>query len=275
MVRRKPARKKLLWTSGRLLFWAVVIAVLVYLTLPTVVVIMASFNPTAILSFPPEGLSLHWYQNMIERSEFQRGFFNSVYTTSLASLAAAIIGIAAAIIIERANLPGAGLLAVVLLSPLMVPGVVTGLGLLLFAAWSGLMASREILVLGHIILIIPFVLRSVWVSLQNIDTSLEKAAASLGANPAKVLFHVTLPMLQPGIFAGLLFAIIISFNEFVASVFISARTTEILPVAIYTYVRNFTDPTVAAVSTAFIVSTTLILLVVDRIAGISKILQIK
>ena len=105
------------------------------------------------------------------------------------------------------------------------------------------------MIAAHVVLVLPFVIRSVMVSVANLDPMLERAAESLGARPWRVFWRVTLPLLRPGLFAALLFAVIVSVNEFVVSLFISTRVTEILPVAMFTYVVNYTDPTMAAVST--------------------------
>ena len=117
---------------------------------------------------------------------------------------------------------------------------------------------------AHVALVLPFVVRSVWVSVRNLDPTLERAAASLGATPWRAFRRVTLPLLRPGLLAAVLFAVIVSLNEFVVSLFISTRLTEILPVAMFSYVVNYTDPTIAALSTLFIVGTFLIVWLADR-----------
>ena len=109
----------------------------------------------------------------------------------------------------------------------------------------------------------------------NLDAALERAAASLGASPWRVFRRVTLPLLRPGLFAALLFALIVSSNEFVVSLFISTRVTEILPVAMFTYVVNYTDPTMAAVSVLFIAATFAVVVVADRALNLSRIFQIE
>ena len=146
-----------------------------------------------------------------------------------------------------------------------------GLGFLILAAALGLLRSRVVLVLAHVALVLPFVVRSVWVSVRNLDPTLERAAASLGATPWRTFRRVTLPLLRPGLFAGLLFAVIVSVNEFVVSLFISNRVTEILPVAMFTYVVNYTDPTIAALSTLFIAATFALVFVVDRYLGLAAV----
>jgi len=248
-----------------------VLALVAFMTLPTVVVIAVSFNPSAILSFPPTGLSLRWYGNVLGYPQFQRAAVNSLLVTGGAVALALPIGTLAALALERGRLRRPTLWATLLLSPLVVPGVAAGLGFLILAAALGLLRSRSVLIAAHVALVLPFVVRSVWVSVRNLDPALERAAASLGATPGRVFRRVTLPLLRPGLFAGLLFAIVVSLNEFVVSLFISNRVTEILPVAMFTYVVNYTDPTIAALSSLFIVATFLVVWLADRYLSLGRV----
>ena len=229
---------------------------------------------TAIMSFPPAGLSLRWYANALTYPQFQRAAVNTLIVTAGATLMALPIGTAAALALERGRLRARSLWATLLLSPLVVPGVAAGLGFLILAAALGLLRSRAVLIAAHVALVLPFVVRSVWVSVRNLDPALERAAASLGATPRRVFRRVTLPLLRPGLFAGALFAVVVSLNEFVVSLFISNRVTEILPVAMFSYVVNYTDPTMAALSTLFIAATFVVVIVADRVLDLSRVFQI-
>jgi len=248
-----------------------VVLLLAFMTLPTVVVVAVSFNPTAILSFPPAGLSLRWYENVLTYPQFQRAAVNSVLVTGMAVALALPAGTLAALALERGRLRGRHVWAALLLSPLVVPGVAAGLGFLILAAALGLLRSRAVLVAAHVALVLPFVVRSVWVSVRNLDPALERAAASLGATPWRAFRRVTLPLLRPGLFAGLLFAVVVSLNEFVVSLFISNRVTEILPVAMFTYVVNYTDPTIAALSSLFIAATFVVVWLADRYLDLGRV----
>ncbi|HMB34163.1 MAG TPA: ABC transporter permease [Methylomirabilota bacterium] len=250
---------------------AAVTALVAFMTLPTVVVIVVSFNPTAILSFPPSGFSFRWYENALTYPQFQRAALNSLWVTLGAVAVALPVGTAAALALERGKLRLPTLWATLLLSPLVVPGVAAGLGFLILAASLGMIRSRAVLIAAHVALVLPFVVRSVWVSVRNLDAALERAAASLGATPWRVFRRVTLPLLRPGLFAALLFAVVVSVNEFVVSLFVSNRVTEILPVAMYSYVVNYTDPTIAAMSTLFITATFAVIWLADRFTGLGRV----
>ena len=131
------------------------------------------------------------------------------------------------------------------------------------------------MIAAHVVLVLPFVLRSVYVSLRNLDPRLELAAASLGAPPARVLATVTLPLLLPGLVSGWLFAAILSFNEFTASLFVTAQRTQTLPVAMYNYVREYADPSMAALSVMYIVATALLLTFANAFLGLGKVLNVE
>src|SRR5207253_3151399 len=210
---------------------AVVVLLLAFLTVPSLVVIVVSFNRTAIMAFLPHGLSLRWYENALTYPQFQRAALNSLIVTAAATLLALPIGTAAALALVRHRVAARAVWAAALLSPVIVPGVAAGLGFLILAAGLGLLASRWVLIAVHAILVLPFVIRSVSVSVANLDPALERAAASLGARPSRVFWRVTLPLLRPGLAAAALFAVIVSVNEFAVSLFVSTRVTEILPVA--------------------------------------------
>jgi putative spermidine/putrescine transport system permease protein len=254
---------------------ALVAALLAFMTLPSLIVLVASFNPTEIMAFPPAGLSLRWYANALSYPQFQRAAVNSLVVTAASAVVALPIGTAAALALVRGGVRWRAVWTAVLLSPLVIPGVAAGLGMLILAAALGVLTSRVVLIVAHVVLVLPFVVRSVAVSVANLDASLERAAASLGASPWRVFRRVTVPLLRPGLFAALLFAVIVSVNEFVVSLFISTRVTEILPVAMFTYVVNYTDPTMAALSVLFIAATFAAVMVADRVLNLSRVFQIE
>jgi putative spermidine/putrescine transport system permease protein len=161
-----------------------------------------------------------------------------------------------------------------LLAPLVVPHFTVGLGFLILAAQVGAMRSYVVVIVCHVVLVLPFVLRSVYISLRNLDRRLELAAESLGARPARVLFTVTLPLLVPGLVSGWLFAAILSFNEFTASLFVTSQRTQTLPVAMYNYVREYADPTMAAMSLIFIAVTATLLIIANAFFGLGKVLNV-
>ena len=257
----------------RLFGTLIVIAILGFLLLPAIVVTLAAFNGRAILSFPPETWSWRWFLKAIAYEDFQAGFRNGLIVTGWASSIALAVGAAFAIALDRYQFSGKRALETVLLSPLVVPHFTVGLGFLILAAQIGVARGYGVIVACHVVLVLPFVLRSV--SLRSLDRRLEDAAASLGAPPHRVLLTITLPLLTPGLVSGWLFAAILSFNEFTASLFVTAQRTQTLPVALYNYVREYADPSMAAISVMYIVITATLLTFANAFLGLAKVLNIE
>src|SRR5438445_7993061 len=196
----------------RLLGMITVAAIVLFMVLPALVVALAAFNSRAILSFPPESWSWRWFAKAIAYEDFQTGFRNGLFVTAWASSIALVVGAGFAFALDRYEFRLKRTLESVLLSPLVVPHFTVGLGFLILAAQVGLARGYAVIVACHVVLVLPFVLRSVYVSLRNLDQRLELAAASLGAPPGRVLTSITLPLLLPGLVSRWLFASILSFN---------------------------------------------------------------
>src|SRR5271165_1532918 len=179
-----------------------VILVLGFLILPPLVVTIAAFNDKALLAFPPERLSLRWFAKALTYEDFRAGFQNGLTVTLCASTIALVIGAAFAFAIDRYEFRFKRSVEGVLLSSLLVPHFTIGLGFLILASQIGLARGYSVVVACHVVLLLPFVLRSVYVSLRNFDRRLELAAASLGASPIRVLLTVTVPLLTPGLISG-------------------------------------------------------------------------
>jgi putative spermidine/putrescine transport system permease protein len=253
----------------------VVVAIIAFLLLPAVVVTLAAFNGRAILSFPPDTWSWRWFARALAYEDFRAGFRNGAIVTAWASAIALVIGSAFAFALDRYEFRFKRVLESVLLSPLVIAHFTVGLGFLILAAKLGLARGYAVIIGCHVVLVLPFVLRSVYVSLRNLDRRLELAAESLGAPPHRVLLTVTLPLLLPGLASGWLFAAILSFNEFTASLFVTVQRTQTLPVAMYNYVREYADPSMAAISVMYIVATATLLTFATVFLGLGKVLNVE
>ena len=258
---------KLTTLAGRLL----VAAILIFVMLPTIVVFISSFSSTSVLFFPPKGWSLRWFERAVSYDDFRHGFFSGLIVTAWASSLAVIIGAT----LERYSFPCKQVLEGILLSPLFIPHFTIGLGLLMLVSQLNLGRGYPLVIFCHIVLVLPFVLRSVYVSLKNLEQRIELAAASLGASPLRVVWTITVPLILPGLFGGWLFAAILSFNEFTASLFITTQATQTLPVAMYNYVREFADPTLAALSVIYIAVTATMLVIANKFLGLGKVLNVE
>ncbi len=243
------------------------------LLLSPLAVLLYSLSPTAVLEIPPRGLSLAWYAGLLDHPRLLAGIATSGALGLLSTGAALLLGVPAALGLVRGRLPGSSLLLGLLLSPLSLPGLALGAGLLtsmsLLARQTGVQIAGTLtpLALAHLLITLPWVVRSVAASLESADPELESAARSLGAGPLETLFLITLPNARSGIVAGAVFAFVISFGNFNLSLLLVSGRAVTLPVAIFEYVDRYQDPTVAAIATVAILATALTALLADRLAG--------
>jgi putative spermidine/putrescine transport system permease protein len=249
------------WRQPRRLLMAALGGLTVfYLLAPTLVIIPMSFTKASILSFPPDGFSLQWYEQMLTRPEWSTGLRNSGLVAVLTAVIATVLGTLAALGLTRGRFPGRSLVNGLLLSPLIVPVVIIAIGMFsLFVQWR-IAGSIVGLVAAHTALALPFVVVNVATSLRTMDRNLELAAANLGATPARSFLRITLPIIFPGVLAGAIFSFITSWDEIVVAIFLTSARFRTLPVEMWEQVRQVVDPTVAAVATTLLVVTTTLLL---------------
>jgi len=251
------------WRQPRRLLMAALGALTVfYLLAPTLVIIPMSFTQAKILSFPPEGFSLQWYQRMFTDRQWSTGVLNSAEVAVLTTILATVLGTLAALGLTRGRFPGRAAINAIVLTPLIVPVVVIAIGMFsLFVQWR-ISGSLIGLVLAHTALALPFVIVNVGASLRTMDRNLELAAANLGADQRRTFMRITLPIILPGVMAGAIFAFITSWDEVVVAIFLTSARFRTLPVDMWEQVRQVVDPTVAAVATTLLVVTTILLLLV-------------
>jgi putative spermidine/putrescine transport system permease protein len=243
----------------RVLLGLACLLVAVWLVAPTLVVVPMSFNENKSLAFPPQGFSTQWYANFVNNPDWSSSFFNSLKVAVLVAILAAIVGTLAAFGLDRMKSRASGLLRMVLLTPMVVPGVVLAIGIYAVYLDAHLVGTLTGFVLAHTMLAIPFVLIAVTASLEVFDKRLELAATSLGAGRLTTFRTVTLPLILPGILSGVLFAFVTSFDEIIVSLFITNPYLRTLPVQIFTSITRDADPTVAAVGTILLFTTTIVI----------------
>ncbi|CAH2394367.1 ABC transporter permease [Mesorhizobium ventifaucium] len=241
------------------------------LALPAVLVIISSFTSGTSMNFPPPGFSLQWYQRAFESEPFMKALWTSTYVAVIVSFLALIIGFAAAFAINRFSFPGKGLLQGLAFSPLVVPAVVLGIGLLYLFAWMHLTQTMLPLLVGHLVLAIPYVVRTVLASLSLHNRVLEEAAMNLRATPFQVIRRITLPLILPGLLSAAIFAFVTSFGNVTVSVFLTYGGNVTLPVQLFTYVDASYDPLVAAVSSIMIFVTLAVILTIEHLIGAERL----
>lgn len=243
------------------------ILILVFLLLPVLVIMPLSFSEGTLLLYPIPGFSLRWYEALFQSDDWIRATRNSFIVAPLATLLATVLGTMAAVGLQRIDFIGKSLLMAVLISPMIVPLVVVGVGIYLFFAPYGITSSYTALILTHAALGSPFVLTTVSATLQGFDQNLVRAAYSLGANPLRAFFTVTLPIIAPGVIAGALFAFITSFDEVITTLFLAGPEQVTLPRQMFTGIRENISPIIAAVATILILFSTSLLLTLEWLRG--------
>jgi putative spermidine/putrescine transport system permease protein len=252
--------------------WAIVLAaIVIYLLAPTLVVLLFSVYPSAYITFPPHGFTLKWYRAALAQNDlFLDPLVTSVVLGVSSAALATVIGTLAALGLERAPLRRRYLWHGVFLSPILIPTLIIGFGLMLVFLQIDVLGSWWALVAGHLTIIVAYVTQSVSASLAGLDPAVEEAARTLGSGPVRAFFRVTLPQITPGIVAGAVFAFIMSFDELAVTLLLATPQTTTLPVAIYSYVQFDSGPTVAAISTVLLAITLGLLMLLQRVGGLRR-----
>ncbi len=229
--------------------------VYVFMFAPIVVVIILSFNPEQFGTFPMKGFSLKWYLKLAQNETIIRAFKNSLILGSMAALISTAVGILAAMAFVRYDFPGKNTLNTLLLAPIMIPEVILGVALLLFLRWLQQPKSFLLLLIGHVVITLPFVILVVQARLVGIQRVYEEAAMTLGANPFHTFREITLPLLAPAIMAGMLFAFTISFDDVTATLFWATAQNQTVPVKILGMLRTSISPELNTLGTVMVVLT--------------------
>jgi putative spermidine/putrescine transport system permease protein len=259
MVGRRP------WIGG-----AVVTALYAFLLAPIAIVVPLSFSGDTYLTFPPTSWSLRWYAAMLDHAGIVRAFWTSFALAATVTVLSLACGVPAAYAIARGRFPGRDLLATLFTAPLLLPSVILGVAILLtFSSW-GLLGTYPGLVLAHLVLCTPYVVRIMTTALATLPPGVEEAAQSLGAPPAVVFRRVTAPLVAPAVVASAVLSFLISFDEVVVSLFVTGPRLTTLPVEIFTYVDTRTDPLIAAVSVVLVAATLSGVVLIERTVGLRR-----
>jgi putative spermidine/putrescine transport system permease protein len=261
-------------TAGlRRLLVAVVAADVVLLTLPTLVIVAASFTPGTIIAFPPEGFSLRWYAQLMGSRAFVDAFLRSLWVAAVCTAASLPAGVLAALALARWRGRGRTAIQLYLLLPFTIPLVVSGLGLMLVFGRLGLLGGLWPVGIACCVINLPFMLWAVAASANRLDPDLENAAANLGAPPAHAFLTVTLPAVLPGVITGGLVMFVLAVNEFLVSLMLVDARTVTLPVLVYNQIRSVITPDLAAVSVVYIAIGAAAIWLLDRLVGLEIFLR--
>ncbi|HSY88975.1 MAG TPA: ABC transporter permease [Verrucomicrobiae bacterium] len=227
-------------------------AVLLFLISPILAIMPLSFNSVPFFTYPMPGLSLRWYEDFFLTDRWQGALRNSIFVASSTTVLATVLGTLAALGLSRSNFPFRTAVMSMLISPIVVPVVITAVGMYFFYADVGLLNTYTGLILAHTTLAAPFVVITVTATLIGFDHSLSRAAAGLGAPPTTVFFKVILPLILPGMISGALFAFGTSFDEVVVVLFVASPEQRTLPKVMFAGIREMISPTITAAATVLI-----------------------
>jgi len=255
------------WGSGAVwsgLRAAVCVLVAIYMFAPMLVVVVISFSSAAFLHFPPPGLSLQWYRRLFATPEWTSSLLTSIEIMLPTGLLSTALGTAAAVGLARARFPGAALIGGLLMAPMVVPVIIIAAAVFTFFQAWGLYGTLGGLILAHTLLTIPYVMANVRSAMETVDRQLEQAALTLGATPWRGFWRITFPLILPGVLSGLLFAMVVSFDELIVSLFISTPEVRPVTVQMWSDVRGAVDPTISAIATVLF-AFSFILLLLDSV----------
>jgi putative spermidine/putrescine transport system permease protein len=248
----------------------IALLVILFLQLPVIVVVLAAFSTTSYLTIPPQGLTLKWFAKVLSDPVYLDAIRISLTLAVGSTAISLVLGVAAAYALFKRMLPGTEALTSFLMAPLILPSVVIGVALLQYYSLIGWRGSFAALLLAHVIITVPYIVRSALASLAGVDMSVEEAARVLGANGFTAFRLVTLPLIKPGLVAGALFAFVTSMENVPVTIFVASAKQTTLPILIFSSVEMGVDPSIAAVSTLLIVATVFVLWLAERWTGFHR-----
>ncbi|MDO6722404.1 ABC transporter permease [Celeribacter halophilus] len=253
--------------------WAVGIICIVFLMLPIVITVVASFTSSPVYTLPPPEWSLRWYQSLGRRSGLWDAVMLSLNLALISTMISLVLGTLACIAVARGTFRGREAIATFAVSPLMMPGLVVGVALLQFFREIGLRDAYVSLMLGHIVITLPFVMRTLLASMSAFDFSMIDAARTLGMSYPKAVVKVLVPNLAPAYLTSGLFAFLASMDNYPISIFLTDARNKTLPIKMLQYLEEQPDPSLAAMSSGLILLAVIVLAFGARTVGLNRMIQ--
>ena len=247
--------------------------VLLFLISPIIAVMPLSFNSETFFSYPMPGYSLRWYEDFFFNERWTSALKMSFIVAIAATILATTLGTLAALGLSRANFPAKSSIMAVLISPMIVPVIISAVGMFKFYASMNIAGTLAGVVLAHTALATPFVVITVTATLSAFDKTLIRAGASCGAPPHTVFFKVMMPLILPGMISGALFAFVTSFDEVVVVLFLASPEQRTLPLQMFSGIREMISPTITAAATVLVLISTLLLVTVELLRRRSEKLR--
>lgn len=259
--------------AGRIALGFLAAAIYVFLLLPVLIVVVASFSPDKSSTYTISQASLTWYREFLDNASFLSAFRFSVWLAAVSAAIATLIGFITAYGLVRLVSRGRNLLQALAMLPMMVPHILISISLLLLVTQFPV-PEIAMLIIGHVLICLPFTLAGILASLTAVDPDLEAAAWTLGAPRWRVLLEITAPLVAPGVLSALIFAFIVSFGDVYIALFLSGPGITTLPVEIFSFVQWESSPVIAAITTVQIVLIIVFGLVVEKLVGLRTAMRI-
>lgn len=253
--------------------WIIALLACIYLLTPLIVTVIVSFTASSVYTLPPPDWSLRWYASMARKPDLAAALWLSVNLAFISTAIALVVGTLASLAIVRGRFAGREALATFSVSPLMMPGLVVGVALLQFFRQIGLRDAYWSLLLAHIIITLPYVIRTLVAALEKFDFSLIDAAQTLGLPYPKAIMKVMVPGLAPAFLTSGMFAFLASMDNYPISIFLTDAWNKTLPIKMLQYLEESPDPTIAAISTGLIALALVALIVGSRTVGLNRMIQ--
>jgi putative spermidine/putrescine transport system permease protein len=255
---------------ARVLMWTAAIFTVVFLMTPLFVTVAVSFGSSSVFTLPPPDWSMRWYQRLAVTRGLWPSLLTSLQVAAFSTAVALSLGTLCAIALVRGRFPGRDAIATFLISPLMLPGLVVGIAMLQGFKVAGLREAYSSLLIAHVIITLPYIVRTVLAALSLFDFSLIDAARTLGCSYPTAILRVLVPALGPAFLTSGMFAFLASMDNYPISIFFTDGWTKTLPIQMLQYVEENPDPTIAAISSGLVLLAIVALIVGDRLVGLRK-----
>lgn len=253
--------------------WAIGIGCIIFLMLPIVITVATSFTSSSVYTLPPPEWSLRWYKSLERRSGLWEAVQLSLNLALISTAISMVLGTMAAIAVARGDFRGKQAIATFTVSPLMMPGLVVGVAMLQFFREIGLRDAYWSLLLAHVVITLPFVMRTLLASMGAFDFSLIDAARTLGLSYPRAILKVLIPNLAPAYLTGGLFAFLASMDNYPISIFLTDARNKTLPIKMLQYLEEQPDPSLAAMSSGLIMMAIVVLVVASRTVGLNRMID--
>lgn len=259
--------------SFQLTFGFIALVCVFFLMFPSVIILILSFTDEESLHFPPRAYSLRWYEALWDAGEIQDAAWLSLQVAAITTLASVLLGVSAALAIGRSKAAWARTLDMIFMSPLILPALAFGFAILMMFSLLGFQPSLWTLAIGHIVVCVPFVLRTTLASLSLLDPALLESSRALGAGEVYTFRRITLPLIKRGVMAGAFIAFMASFDNVPVSLFLQDARTQVLPIHLWDIIHNQLDSRAAAASGVLIILTVVLMAIMERISGVTKFMK--